>query len=45
MIKKGDKMKTAVVTLCIGKDFEDIAKITHPIIKKYAEKIGQTLLS
>jgi lipopolysaccharide biosynthesis glycosyltransferase len=33
-------MKTAVVTLCIGKDFEGIAKFTHPTIKQYANRIG-----
>lgn len=33
-------MKKAVVTLVVGEDYEKIAKITHPSIKKYAKKIG-----
>jgi ADP-heptose:LPS heptosyltransferase len=32
-------MKTAVVTICIGEEFGAIAKLTHPTIKAYAEKI------
>jgi lipopolysaccharide biosynthesis glycosyltransferase len=32
-------MKNAVVTVCIGKEFEAIAKLTHPTIKAYADKI------
>ena len=33
-------MKKAIVTVCIGNRYEEIAKITHPTIKQYAEKIG-----
>ena len=33
-------MKTAVVTIAIGKKFEDQAKLTHPTLKAYADKIG-----
>lgn len=32
-------MKKAVVTLCIGEEFNNISKLTHPTLKKYAEKI------
>ena len=33
-------MKYAVVTLCIGSSYDEIAKLTHPTIKKYASRIG-----
>lgn len=33
-------MKTAVVTLVIGDTYEKLARLTHPSIKAYAEKIG-----
>jgi len=33
-------MKYAVVTLTIGKQFEKLAEITHPTIRKYADKIN-----
>jgi len=32
-------MKTAVVTLCIGEEWERIADLTHPTIKSYSNKI------
>jgi hypothetical protein len=32
-------MKLAVVTLCFG-DFDQLAEITHPILKNYADKIN-----
>jgi len=33
-------MKTAVVTLCIGQKYENLANLTHPTLHKYADKIG-----
>ena len=33
-------MKKAIVTICIGEEFEEIAKFTHPTLKNYANKIG-----
>lgn len=33
-------MKKAIVTLCIGEEFEDLSKLTHPTIKKYAERLN-----
>lgn len=30
----------AVLTISIGKEYQEIAKYTHPVIKKYAEKLG-----
>lgn len=33
-------MKKAVVTICIGEEFESVAEYTHPTLKKYAERIG-----
>jgi hypothetical protein len=37
----GEKnVKTAIVTLNIGEKYSAIAELTHPTIKKYAEKIG-----
>lgn len=32
--------KLAVVTICIGDFFQKLAKLTHPSIKAYAERIG-----
>ena len=29
-----------ILTLAIGNDYQQMAKITHPVIKKYAKKIG-----
>ncbi len=34
------KNKKLVLTLSIGEEYEELSKITHPIIKKYADKIG-----
>jgi lipopolysaccharide biosynthesis glycosyltransferase len=31
---------TLVVTLCIGKLYEEISLVTHPFMRSYAEKIG-----
>lgn len=33
-------MATALVTLTIGKQFEEMAKLTHPSLKRYAASIG-----
>lgn len=33
-------MKKAVVTICIGDEFFELAKFTHPTIKSYADRIG-----
>lgn len=33
-------MKNAIVTITIGEQYEEIAKLTHPSIKAYAERIG-----
>lgn len=33
-------MQTAVVTLTIGQEYEAIAKLTHPKLKQYAQRIG-----
>lgn len=30
----------AVITICIGKEYEEMSKISHPTIKNYADKIG-----
>jgi lipopolysaccharide biosynthesis glycosyltransferase len=32
--------KRAVVTITVGEKFKNIAELTHPTIKNYAEKIG-----
>jgi hypothetical protein len=32
-------MKKAIVTICFGEKFKEISEITHPTIKKYADKI------
>lgn len=33
-------MQTAIVSIAIGKDFEALAKVTWPRLKKYAQRIG-----
>lgn len=33
-------MKTAVITVCIGKKYEDLSRLTHPTLKAYADRIG-----
>lgn len=33
-------MKKAIVTIAIGRKYEEIAALTHPTIKNYAERIG-----
>lgn len=33
-------MRNAVVTLTIGERYKEIAEITHPVLKAYADKIG-----
>jgi lipopolysaccharide biosynthesis glycosyltransferase len=33
-------MKKAIVTICIGEEFSDLANFTHPTLKNYAERIG-----
>lgn len=33
-------MKTAVITVCIGQKYEEMAKLTHPTLKAYATRIG-----
>jgi FkbM family methyltransferase len=33
-------MKKAVVTIAVGEKYEEMAKITHPTLKAYANKIG-----
>ena len=33
-------MRNAVVTLTIGERYTELAKLTHPILKAYADKIG-----
>lgn len=33
-------MKRAVVTITIGKNYEEVSNLSHPTIKKYADKIG-----
>jgi hypothetical protein len=38
-------MKNAVVTLCIGDEFKKLSELTHPIIKKYADKIGADFIN
>ena len=35
-----ERMKEAVVTLCIGGAMDKMAKLTHPLMKQYADKIG-----
>lgn len=37
-------MKTVVVTIAAGELYTDIAKLTHPTIKAYADKIGADFL-
>ena len=32
-------MKKAVVTLCIGEEFNELSKLTHPTLRSYSEKI------
>jgi len=34
------KKDKAIVTLCIGKEFEEIGRLTHPFMKDYANKIN-----
>lgn len=38
-------MLTAVVTICIGDEFERLAKLTHKSIKEYAKKINSDFIS
>jgi lipopolysaccharide biosynthesis glycosyltransferase len=33
-------MKKAVVTICIGDEFKSLSELTHPTIRKYAERVG-----
>lgn len=33
-------MKRAIVTICCGDFYEQMAAITHPTIKTYGEKLG-----
>jgi hypothetical protein len=33
-------MKKALVTICIGDDFNNLSEITHPSIQAYSDKIG-----
>ncbi len=33
-------MKTAIVTIAIGSRYQELAKLTHPTLKAYADKIG-----
>jgi len=37
-------MSRAVVTLCIGKDWNEMAQLTHPSIRKYAAKVHADFL-
>jgi len=37
-------MKYVVITLCVGEEFEDLSKLTHPTIKKYADSVGADFL-
>ena len=37
-------MKKAVVTLCIGEDFQEMGDLTHPYMKDYADKIDADFL-
>lgn len=32
-------MKKAVVTICIGEEYAELSKLTHPTLKNYAERI------
>ncbi len=34
------KMKKAVVTVCIGDVYSNIARLTHPTLKAYADRVG-----
>lgn len=38
-------MRKLVLTIAIGEDYEKMGKLTHPLIKKYAEKIGAEFLA
>ncbi len=33
-------MKKAVVTVCIGEEFLEVSKYTHPTIRNYADRVG-----
>lgn len=33
-------MKKAIVTVCIGEEFLELSKLTHPTLKSYADKIN-----
>jgi hypothetical protein len=33
-------MKNLILTICLGEDYQNMAKLTHPTIKKFAEKIN-----
>ena len=33
-------MKSAIITICIGEKYEQLALLTHPTIQAYADKIG-----
>ena len=37
-------MKTCVFTVTIGEYYKNLAVITHPIIQRYADKIGADFL-
>ena len=32
--------KNAIITVCIGKKYDNLAELTHPTLKAYADKIG-----
>lgn len=34
-----------IITMCVGEDYEKIGKLTHPTIKRYAERIGADFIS
>lgn len=37
-------MKKAIVTLCIGEDFQRMGQLTHPLMKEYAQKLKADFL-
>ena len=38
-------MKTVIVTICIGEFYSKLSKITNPLLKNYANKIGSDLIT
>jgi hypothetical protein len=45
VFKNNGQPKYAVVTIACGEDYRKIARLTHPTLKKYADRIGADFIS